>query len=244
MITQQKRTGFTLIELLVVVAIIAVLVAILLPALQSARERARTLSCLGNLKSIGTALHMYASENNGSITQDYNPAWIPWIAGDWPEKLGLYLGLGPDPWDGLNGMEFLMCPVAKAKIEEHLPNIRIEKRYYHAGYAFNGLLDGYRWNANDPRFVVPAPKLEQLESDLVYLADGVLFFGPWYCIHQLFGRDVDSDYYHHPEYRHNGGKTHERWTYVDSDMGNFLFVGGHARTYRYDQRFELKFERN
>src|SRR5881275_376122 len=62
-----RRVAFTLIELLVVIAIIAILAAILFPVFAQAREKARQVSCLSNIKQINLGWQMYM--------QDYDETW-------------------------------------------------------------------------------------------------------------------------------------------------------------------------
>ncbi len=80
---KMKYNKFTLIELLVVIAIIAILAAMLLPALGSAREKARTIKCTGNLKQLGQGMLFYLQEND-----EYFP--LTRIAGNAGTSHGLF----------------------------------------------------------------------------------------------------------------------------------------------------------
>lgn len=78
-----KHELFTLIELLVVVAIIAILAAMLLPALNKARDRAKGVLCVSNLKQVGTSAMAYADDSKGYIPIYYDTA----AAQTWDRKL-------------------------------------------------------------------------------------------------------------------------------------------------------------
>src|SRR5436309_11005749 len=90
--SQRRERAFTLIELLVVIAIIAILAAILFPVFAQAREKARTTTCLSNLKQVGLGMQLYAQDydeklpasgvygNQHPLYAQYGWAlWVKWI---------------------------------------------------------------------------------------------------------------------------------------------------------------------
>jgi prepilin-type N-terminal cleavage/methylation domain-containing protein/prepilin-type processing-associated H-X9-DG protein len=100
MIVRNPKRGFTLIELLVVIAIIAVLIALLLPAVQAAREAARRIQCVNNLKQLGLAIHNYESTNGVLPPQQalqFNAAGAVMWKSQWgvTSRMTPYLELGP-----------------------------------------------------------------------------------------------------------------------------------------------------
>ncbi len=183
--------AFTLVELLVVIGIISILIAMLLPALNKAREAAKTVSCLSNMRQIMQGLTMYAQDNQG---------YIPWCYYD-----GIYT-----IWSGRVGggegryvkdARVFMCPdrvdmgrnsslVKSLQYLETYPNGEHSSTWAYMSYAANrgGAMPastdkGYhRIKLGQPG--VPASELMVFTEgySTSYIADGTHDYWGWYWI--------------------------------------------------------------
>src|SRR5204863_266965 len=106
--TRPARRAFTLIELLVVIAIIAILAAILFPVFAQAREKARSASCMSNMRQVGTALRMYS--------QDYDETKVlcqVWTQFSRPDLRGSSFSGLLQPY--VKNRQLFICPSNKRK---------------------------------------------------------------------------------------------------------------------------------
>jgi prepilin-type N-terminal cleavage/methylation domain-containing protein len=148
-----KRRAFTLIELLVVIAIIAILAALLLPVLSKARQRGYQVVDLNNLRQLGVAMNLTASDNN-----DFMP-WPNWLSGEvTTHQQGWLYALDPGAvgtaqyqvrtgnfWPVLASQNMYYCP--SDNTNSTLFKLRGQQI---SSYVMNGAVCGYARGLNPP----------------------------------------------------------------------------------------------
>ena len=182
---QKSRKAFTLIELLVVISIIALLMSVLLPALQKARDNAKTVICKSNLKQQGLAIGLYASDNHDKVP----PSWIKSNpnpnSNNWMAILSPYFAAGDaskvtweEYWDAeVAGKKVYMCPTFKRPADTTSTSFYNYAMNVHLSFKFS--TDNWDWldNREDVEGDWPSMRFSDIQnsSSKVLISDGLGF---------------------------------------------------------------------
>lgn len=207
------QRGFALVELLVVVAILALLAGLLFPVLSQARNTARRSTCVSNLKQLGVAFALYASDYDDTLPEagGSRESVAAWIDYDSPDQRG---GIYPYVRQfSKSGASVYRCPSGHPDTSSY--------RSISSTYAMNDYLRP--WHGRYPHDVPHEPlPLAQIESP----ARTILLFEVTQH-RQGYANRNGSPYFHTvdretglpvgvPQIYHHGGS-------------NFLFCDGHVR---------------
>jgi prepilin-type N-terminal cleavage/methylation domain-containing protein/prepilin-type processing-associated H-X9-DG protein len=197
---RRGRAGFTLIELLVVIAILAILAALLLPALGRAKDTAKSIQCLNQMRQITLATRLYAEENEDQFPRSQHSAFVNRQL-PWERALAPLLGVrgGNTAWTNLL-IALYHCPA--------------DTRPAHLSFGLNyyfevGEEDNYPGKPQTWRklTLIPRPSTTVLYTEVSIAADHVMPALGWLSV-----ADAESEV---------ASRRHKQ-------KSNYAFVDGHA----------------
>ena len=210
------RRKFTLVELLVVISIIAMLLCLLLPSLRRARDAARGIQCVSNLRNVGVAMAGYTTDYDGYFPPSYygTTGWSDWKM-SWMQLLGPYLGMklgeGQAGWELIPVNSVLACPSIK---QYEGSGVFAAYGYNHLALGTYGSYTSYGYTrdgaARTSRIGAPAQQLQHADS--------------WYDASALWSRSdarwiIDDQ---------------NRVCYRHSQAANAVYVDGHVKAEKQD----------
>jgi len=229
---QDGLRSFTLIELLVVIAIIAILAAMLLPALSKAREKARTISCVNNLKTLGNVGNMYTSDNNDYIFGTYIAVpnrlyWFEYLEKTDYMNLGFKDGKVGSRWAEQADTTIRICPSLICPSDPYYGTACHMAKFIAVSYGMNGFITMPKqpgWNdidllANGDRDYLYHLAKANIPSEITYIADN-----------HVYNQKHDNNAHNHSNsaYYINRTRISIREYGAHADKRNITFLDGHV----------------